>query len=513
MKYLIGIDLGTSSTKTILFKEDGQIVAQDSYDYPLYHPEESWAEQDPNDWFNAVVNTIKTVVKESKVNAEDIKSIGLSGQMHGLVMIDEYENIIRDAILWCDGRTSKECSEINEILGEEKIINITGNPALTGFTLSKIIWVRNNELENYKKCKKILLPKDYIRFKLTGEYYTEYSDASGTNLLDIKNLTWSKEILEKLNIDESLLPEIKKSHEISGYITKEISSLTGLKCGTPVVAGAADNAAAAIGAGVIEEGNGFMTIGTSGVIFSPINYPKVDKAGRVHTFCSAVEGKWAILSCTLSAGQSKKWAIESLFSEEKKKAKEENNSIYEILDREIEKMPIGSNKLFFLPYLMGERSPLLDEKARGAFIGLLDFHNKYNMYRAVLEGVSFSQKQCLDIMSEMGIDFLNLRIAGGGSVSGLWRQMFSDTLNTKLETLESSETAALGAAILAGVGSGVYKDIESATKSIVKKKDIVNPNMNNHLEYMNYYNVYKNLYINLKESFNEISKIKPSTIS
>lgn len=510
MKYLLGIDLGTSATKTILFTTDGKIVAQNSVEYPLYHPEESWAEQNPEDWFNAVITTIKNVVEKSKVNAEDIKSIGLSGQMHGFVMLDKNKSVIRNSILWCDGRTSNECNEINSILGEENIIKITGNPALVGFTLSKIIWVRNHEEKNYEKAEKFLLPKDYIRFKLTGEFFTEYSDASGTNLLDIKKLKWSEEILEKLNIDKKLLPEIKKSHEICGYITEEIAKLTGLSTKTSVVAGAADNAAAAIGAGVIDEGNGFMTIGTSGVIFSPIDKPIVDKGGRVHTFCSAVENKWAILSCTLSAGQSLKWSKEALFKEEELNNLEEK-SIYKILDEKIENIPIGANKLFFLPYLMGERSPILDEKARGAFIGLLNSHNKYHMHRSVMEGVAYSQRQCLDIVKEMGIQFTNLRIGGGGSVSPVWRHMFADTLNCDIETVSSSETAALGAAILAGVGSGVYESVDLAVKRIVKSGDIIKTNVKNYEEYMKYYNIYNTLYNNLQNSFKAIAEIKTST--
>lgn len=507
MNYLIGIDLGTSATKTILFREDGKIIAQESYEYPLYNQKETWAEQNPKDWLEAVLTTIKKVIDKSKVSKEQIKSIGLSGQMHGLIMIDEYGEVIRNAIIWCDGRTKLECDQIHETIGKERLIEITGNPALTGFTLSKIIWMKNNENENYKKCRKILLPKDYIKYELTGQYSTEYSDASGTNLLDINNLTWSKEILEKLEIDEKILPELKKSHEISGYITKEIAEKTGLKEATPVVSGAADNAAAAIGVGVIEEGNALLTIGTSGVIFSPTNTPKIDKLGRVHTFCSAVENKWATLSCTLSAGQSLQWIKNSLFQEEEKEAEKNKESIYKILDKRISEIPIGSNKLIYLPYLMGERSPILDEKAKGAFIGLVNTHDKYNMYRSVLEGVAYSQKQSLDIVRQMGIDFNKLRIGGGGSASSIWTQMFSDTLNCEIESVNSSEIASLGAAILAGVGVGIYEDTQSAVKNIVQSKDIVKPLEKSHEEYMKYYKIYEKLYLNLKESFHELSEI------
>lgn len=497
MNYLIGIDLGTSSTKTVLFREDGIIVSEKKYEYPLYNKQELWAEQRTQDWLDAVLLTLKSVVKDSNISPEKIKSIGLSGQMHGLVMIDNEGDSIRNSIIWCDGRTQEECKEINDIIGANRVIEITGNPALTGFTLSKILWVRKNEPENFMECKKILLPKDYIRYELTGEFYTDYSDASGTNMLDIKTKIWSEEILTKLNLDINLLPEIKNSSDICGYITKNIAEKTGLNEGTPVVAGAADNAASAIGIGVIDEGEAFITVGTSGVIFSPTSKLRIDNTGRIHTFCSAVDDTWANLSCTLSAGQSVKWFVDNVL----------DSSIYKNLEEKINKIPIGSNKLIFLPYLLGERSPILDEKAKACFIGLNNSHDKFDMYRSILEGVAYSQKQCMDIVKNMGVRFSKLRIGGGGSSSDTWTKMFADVLNCKVEMINNIEIASLGAAILAGVGVGVFEDIEEAIKGMIKSKNLILPNIESHFEYMKFYEVYNNLYGYLHETFEEIARI------
>lgn len=503
MNYLIGIDLGTSSTKTILFNENGEIIKEKSYKYPMYNQKELWAEQKTDDWYNAVIHTLKYVIKNSNVDTKDIKSIGISGQMHGLVIVDDKGKSIRNSIIWCDGRTKKECKQINQLIGENQMIKITGNPALTGFTLSKILWIKENEPHNYHRIRKILLPKDYIRYRLTGEYFTDYSDASGTNLLDISNKVWSQEILSKFNINKELLPTIKDSSEICGYITKDISLITGLEEGTPVVTGAADNAAAAVGIGVINQGESFMTIGTSGVIFSPTNKPKVDKTGRIHTFISADKDKWANLSCTLSAAQSAKWFREKILNNED----EEVNNLKN-LENNIKNIPIGSNGIIFLPYLMGERSPILDEKARACFIGLTNAHNYNDMYRSILEGVAYSQKQCLDIVNDMGIDFNNLRVGGGGTSSNVWLNMFSDVLNVKIETVESTEIASLGAALLAGVGAGVYRNIDEAVSKVVKYNNIINPNEINHNKYMKYYKIYNDLYGNLKLSFEQIHKLQ-----
>lgn len=320
MRYLIGIDIGTSATKTVLFDERCHVVTSASQEYPLYQPQNGWAEQEPLDWYNAVLVTIRKVVKDSGVAPEDIKGIGLSGQMHGLVMLDEKNEVIRPSIIWCDQRTGKECEEITERVGRKRLIEITANPALTGFTASKILWVRNHEAENYRRCRHILLPKDYIRFRMTGEYATEVSDASGMQLLDIPHRCWSDEVLEKLEIDKALLPKVYESPEVTGTISKEFSEKTGLSVDTVVVGGAGDNAAAAVGTGIVFDGRAFTTIGTSGVVFAHTSEPRIDPQGRVHTFCCAVPGCWHVMGVTQAAGLSLRWFRDNLAEGYKDKA-------------------------------------------------------------------------------------------------------------------------------------------------------------------------------------------------
>ena len=304
MEYLLGVDLGTSGTKTVLFDVNGQAIASETVEYPLHQPQNGWAEQAPEDWWDAARTTIRSVIDQSGVQAEDIKGLGISGQMHGLVLLDADGNVLREAILWCDGRTQEECDEITNTIGRERLIQITANPALTGFTAGKILWVRKHEPELWAKVRHILLPKDYVRFKLTGEYASEMSDASGTNLLDVPNRCWSKEILDALNIDDSLMPRLTESSDVAGYVTSEAAQVTGLVAGTPVAGGAGDNAAAAVGTGVVVEGKAFTTIGTSGVVFAHSDKVQIDPQGRVHTFCAAVPGAYTVMSCTLAAGLS-----------------------------------------------------------------------------------------------------------------------------------------------------------------------------------------------------------------
>ncbi len=505
MKYLLGIDIGTSGTKTILFDEKGNKICSHTVEYDLIQPKNGWAEQDPEQWWEAVKETIKYIVKNTNINVEDIKGIGLSGQMHGLVMLDKDGNVLRNAILWCDGRTSEECLEITEKVGKERLIEICANPALTGFTAGKILWVRKNEPDIYKQCYKILSPKDYIRYKLTNTFGAEPSDASGTNLFDIKNMCWSKEILDKLNIDINLLPEIKQSIDIAGTLTKNVSLELGLSQNTVVCMGAGDNAAAAIGTGVVEKGKAFTTIGTSGVVFAYTDKLVIDKQCRVHTFCHAIPNTWAVMSCTLSAGMSLKWFRDNFCSQEKEIAKYLNKDSYEIINEGIKNIPIGADNLIYLPYLMGERSPILDENARGVFFGLSTIHNKYHMLRAIIEGVSYSQKQCLELIKDMGISLDNMYICGGGAKSKIWHQMISDIYNINTISIKNEEGPALGVAILASVACGIYSDIKEACKHLIKSKDEVIPIIENHNNYMKFYNIYINLYPSLKDCFKQLT--------
>lgn len=494
MKYLIGVDIGTSGTKSVLFDTDGNVIASALEEYPMYQPQNGWAEQDPKDWWNAVCKTLKEITESAKDG--EICGIGLSGQMHGLVMLDGNGDVIRNSIIWCDGRTTEECKEIEEIIGHDRLIEITANPALEGFTASKIMWVKKHEPENYKKCRHILLPKDYIRYMLTGEFATEVSDASGMQLMDIKNRSWSAEVCKKLDIDMSLLAKMYESPDVTGYVTETAAVLTGVGTGVPVVGGAGDNAAAAIGTGVCADGKSFMTIGTSGVVFAHMENPVIDKKGRVHTFCCAVPGAWHVMGVTQAAGLSLNWFKNNIAQE----------FTYKELDELAENIPIGADKLIYMPYLMGERTPVLDTDARGVFLGLSAMHTKAHLTRAVMEGVSYSMRDCLEVLKEMGVETSHMAICGGGAKSKFWRSMIADTVNIPVRVMESSEGPALGVAILAGCGAGIYKSVADGCERVVRAKSVTNPNKENIDKYTKYYNVYKSVYPQLKNIYKELKK-------
>lgn len=507
MQYLIGIDLGTSGTKTVLFDQNGKSIASSTVKYPMYQPKNGWAEQAPAHWWNACVTTLQEVIQQSGVNAKDIKGIGIAGQMHGLVMLDEQGEVLRNSIIWCDGRTAEECREITEKVGAQRLIEITANPALEGFTAGKILWVRKNEPEIYEKCRHILLPKDYLRYKLTGAFATEVSDASGMNLLDVPNRCWSQEVLEKLDIEPALLPPVHESYEVTGRVTAEVAAQTGLAEGTPVVGGAGDNAAAAIGTGVVESGKAFTTIGTSGVIFAHSDSVTIDPGGRVHTFCSAVPGAWTVMSCSLASGGSLQWYRNNFCKAEMETALGLGKDPYFIMDQQAERVPIGANRLVFLPYLMGERSPLLDPNARGVFFGLSAIHNKYDMLRAVMEGVVYSLRECLDVLQEMGIECGEMRATGGGGTSPLWRQMMADVYETPVTTIQNREGPALGVAILAGVGTGVYSSVQQACGELIKTNPAQSPVAQNTQAYLPYYKLFCSLYPQMKQSFETLAQM------
>lgn len=505
MAYILGVDIGTSGTKTVLFSEDGIPVSSATYEYPLYTPQNGYAEQDPLDWWNAVVNGIKQVIGESGVVASEIKGIGLSGQMHGLVMLDGDNKVIRRSIIWCDQRTSKEVAEITDRVGADRLIEITANPAITGFTAAKIMWVKNNEPQNYEKCRHILLPKDYIRFMLTGEYATEVSDASGMQLLDIPNRCWSEEVLNKLGIDKSLLAKVYESPEITGKITGRAAELTGLAEGTIVVGGAGDNAAAAVGTGVVEDGKAFTTIGSSGVVFAHTSNISIDKKGRVHTFCCAVPNCWHVMGVTQSAGLSLKWFRDNLCWSEMETALNMGVDPYYLTDKEAMDVPIGANKLLYMPYLNGERTPHLDPNCRGAFVGLSTMHKKKDMIRAVMEGVSYSLRDCVEVMREMNINVTDMMACGGGGSSPLWRQMLADLYACPVKTTQNKEGPALGVALLAAVGAGIYSSVPEACKAVILPDKVQNPIQENIGEYEKVYNVYKKLYPAMKSCFEDIA--------
>lgn len=507
MKYVIGIDLGTSGTKTVLFDQLGNTISSHTVEYPMYQPQNGWAEQDPADWWNASVETLKYVVTESRVDKADIVGIGISGQMHGLVMLDEENNVIRKSIIWCDQRTAEECEEIERLVGKERLIQLTANPALTGFTASKIMWVKNHEPENYAKCRHILLPKDYVRFMLTEEYATEVSDASGMQLLDVEKRCWSDEVLEKLEIDKSYLGKVYESPDITGYITEEIAALTGLATGTPVVGGAGDNAAAAVGTGTVVDGAAFTTIGTSGVVYAHTKEMAIDLKGRVHTFCCAVPGEWHVMGVTQGAGLSLKWFRDNFCQDVIVEAKKKGIDPYDIINVMAEESGISARRLLFLPYLMGERTPHLDPNARGAFVGLSAIHERGDMVRAIMEGVTYSLKDCLSVLEEMDVQPDNMLACGGGARSNLWRQMMADVYGMNVSTVDSKEGPALGAAILAMVGTGLYGSVEEACQKIIRVNNTTEKNAENVKQYEQVYCIYKGLYSALKEDFSKLAKM------
>ncbi len=508
MAYLIGVDLGTSGTKTVLFAEDGTVAASCTIEYPLYQPQNGWAEQDPLDWWNAVCGTTKAVIAKAGISASEIKGVGLSGQMHGLVMLDKSGNVLRKSIIWCDQRTAKECEEITQKVGAGNLIKITANPALTGFTASKIMWVKNNEPALYEKCAHILLPKDFIRYKLTGEFATEVSDASGMQLLDVPNRKWSDQVLDALEIDKSLLGKVYESPEITGKVTKAASDLTGLAEGTAVVGGAGDNAAAAVGTGTVFDGKAFTTIGTSGVVFAHTSKLSIDPKGRVHTFCCAVPGAWHVMGVTQGAGLSLKWFRDNFCHEEMIAAAGMKKDPYFLMDKQAEQIPIGSDRLLYLPYLMGERTPHLDPNCRGVFFGLSAMHTRQHLLRAVMEGVTFSQRDSVEVLREMGVSIKEMLACGGGGSSALWRQMLADVYGCPVKTVVSKEGPALGVAILAGAGTGVYSSVQDGCAAVIKTNPPQNPISQNSEEYEKFYNIYRALYPALKNNFSELAKIQ-----
>jgi len=510
--YLLGIDVGTSGTKTVLFDLNGNTKAEAVSEYPLYQPQIGWAEQKPEDWWNATIETIKAVLAKSGIKPAEIKGIGLSGQMHGLVLLDKNGEVLRPSIIWCDQRTQQECDIITDTIGRETLINITANPALTGFTASKLMWVKRHQKELFGKISKVLLPKDYIRYKLTGEFATEVSDASGTQLLDVPQRKWSVEIIDKLGFNKDWMPDCFESQQVSGCINAEASRITGLNEGTPVVGGGGDQAAGAVGNGIVKTGVVSSTIGTSGVVFGFMDKVKIDPKGRVHTFCHAVPSKWHVMGVTQGAGLSLQWLRNNFGSCERELANFLGVDPYALMAQEAEQANPGCNGLMYLPYLMGERTPHLDPYAKGVLFGMSAKHTRNDVIRAFMEGVAYSLKDCLEIIKSMDIEVNEVRASGGGGKSPLWRQMQADMFNTDIHTINSTEGPALGAALLAGVGAGVYSDVSQACESTIKTMSIQSPIRRNVDIYGRYYDVYGKLYLALKESFLEIARLNLESI-
>ncbi len=508
MSVYLGIDIGTSGTKTLAINDRGKILGQAVATYPCYHPKPLWSEQDPDDWWKATVKTVRTVVKQAKLKPADVRAIGLSGQMHGSVFLDKQNRVVRRALLWNDQRTADECEEIEKRAGGRKrLIEMVANPALAGFTAPKILWLRNHEPKNFDKTVKVLLPKDEIRRRLTGEFATEVSDASGMLLLDVVHRRWSKELLSKLELDSSLFARCHESEEVTGRLTPEAAKTLGLSIDCMVVGGAGDCAAGAVGNGIVRTGLLSTSIGTSGVVFVHSDSPQVDPAGRLHTFCHAVHGKWHMMGVTLAAGGSLQWFRNALCEQVATLAKRRKIDVYDVLTEEAIVTPAGAEGLFFLPYLAGERTPYADPTARGAFVGLTLKHSRGHLVRAILEGVTYSLRDCLEIIEQQGVNVKQIRASGGGARSVLWRQMQADVLGKTVVSMAADEGPAYGVALLAAVGAGEFKNVAEACEATVKTKKQTKPNSSARKYYDKAFPLYQRLYQSLRSDFRAIADL------
>ncbi|MDR7416873.1 MAG: xylulokinase [Armatimonadota bacterium] len=496
----LGIDVGTTGAKAVLVDGQGRVLASATHDYPLSVPRPGWSEQEPQAWWEATVLSIRAVLAAQDVQVD---GVGLTGQMHGLVALDPKGEVLRPAILWNDQRTAEEVAWITERVGPQRVLELTGNPVLTGFTAPKICWVRRHEPQVYRRIAHVLLPKDYVRYRLTGTLATDVADASGTSLFDVRGRRWSDEMLSALEIPRSWLPDVFESPEVVGRVSEAAAGLTGLRAGVPVVAGAGDQAAQAVGAGIVRSGLLSVTIGTSGVVFAHLDAVQVDPLGRTHTFCHAVPGKWHVMGVMLAAGGSLRWLREGLGIPDWHRA---GGDPYALMTEEAAEVPPGSEGLLFLPYLSGERTPHADPFARGAFVGLTLRHRRAHFVRSVLEGVAFGLRDSLEILRTMGLAPTQVRVSGGGARSALWRQILADVFGTELVTVEVTEGAAYGAALLAAVGAGAFPSVEAACDRAVRVVERTAPGPGRE-RYEELYRVYVELYPRLRDAMHRLSRL------
>ncbi len=495
----LGIDVGTGGTRALLLNEQGSVVASATEQHaPFASPQIGWAEQHPEDWWRACCVAVPQALRCAGVRAEDIACVGFSGQMHGAVMLDDRGEVVRPALIWCDVRTDPQCHELTEKIGAAELIQATCNPALANFTLTKLMWVRQHEPENWHRVRSVLLPKDYVRFRLTGERATDMADASGTLLLDVAHRRWSKVMLAGAAIDERLLPQLFESPEVCGRVSVAGASATGLRQGTPVVAGAGDQAAGAVGMGIVAPGAVSATIGTSGVVFAATDRPALEPLGRLHTFCHAIPGRWHVMGVTQAAGLSLRWFRDQFGAGS---VGDENSDPYDRLCDEAAAAAPGCQGLLWTPYLMGERTPHLDPNARGALIGLTATHTRAHVIRAILEGVAFSLRDSFTLFDQMKVAVGRIRLGGGGVRSPLWRQIQADVYGHEVEIVEAEEGAAYGAAILAGVGAGLWKSVDEACSAVVHVAKTVQPQPEAALTMNASYAAYRRVYAATKSVF------------
>src|SRR5215469_1951844 len=477
----LGIDVGTGGTRALVIDARGTVVASASAEHQHFaSPKPGWAEQDPRDWWKACGEAVRKTLQTSEAKAEDIACVGFSGQMHGAVLVDASDEVVRPALIWCDQRSEPQCVELEKLFGREALIRLTSNPPLTNFTLTKFLWVREHEPQNWDRVAHVMLPKDYVRFRLTGERAIDMADASGTLLLDVANRKWSREVLAKTGIKENLLPGLFESPQVSGRVNAAGAEATGLKAGTPVVAGAGDQAAGAVGMGIARAGAVSATIGTSGVVFASTDRPAMDPAGRLHTFCHAIPGRWHVMGVTQAAGLSLRWYRDNFGAAspgvQKEAQKKDGRDPYDVFAEEATSAPAGSEGAFWVPYLMGERTPHLDPNARAALVGLTASHTRAHVIRAIMEGVAYSLKDTFTVFEEMKIPVTSIRLGGGGARSPLWRQIQADVYGHEVEIVAAEEGAAYGAAILAGTGAGAWSSVEQACDAIVHVAKRIAPN-------------------------------------
>lgn len=511
MSYLLGIDVGTTSTRALLIDEDGAVVASHATEYALSTPRPGWAEQDPRDWWEAACASVRVAIAAAEVAPETIAGVGLSGQMHGSVFLDEADEVIRPALLWCDQRTARQCRTITETVGEEDVVAETLNPVLTGFTAPKIIWLRDEEPEHYARVQKVLLPKDYVRLRLTGEYATEVSDASGTSLFNVPKRRWSEVMLDRLELPQEWMPRVYESPEVTGTISAQAAELTGLAAGTPVVGGGGDQAAGAVGNGIVRGGVVSVSTGTSGVVFAHLDEPKVDEQLRTHTFCHAVPGTWHVMGVMLSAGGSLRWLRDTLCPGEVDVARNMGVDAYELMTAEAAQAPVGSEGLIFLPYLSGERTPYPNPNARGVFFGLSLRHGRSHMIRAVLEGVAYGLRDSFEIVESMGVAIDEVRASGGGARSNLWRQIQTDVTGHPHSTMNVDEGPAYGVALLAAVAAGIYDSVPEACERTIHLVDTPQVNEDASRLHSQYHELYQDLYARLEPDFETVAALVEET--
>jgi xylulokinase len=495
--HILGIDVGTGGTRAIVLNEAGKILGSGSEEHaPFASPKPGWAEQDPRDWWRAACIAVRKALQAAGLSGEDIACVGFSGQMHGAVLLDAKNEVIRPALIWCDQRTEQQSKYLEQLFGRDSLIQLTCNPPLTNFTLTKLLWVQQNEPANWARVRKIMLPKDYVRLRLSGESAIDVADASGTLLLDVAARKWSREVLSKTGIDLALLPKLCESQDVCGVISEAGAEATGLKRGTPVVAGAGDQAAGAVGIGITRPGLVSATIGTSGVVFAATDRPALDPKGRLHTFCHAVPGRWHMMGVTQAAGLSLRWFRDNFGA-----GKEDGHDPYERLSEEAASAPAGAEGAFWAPYLMGERTPHLDPSARAAFVGLTASHTRAHLVRAILEGVAYSLKDTFTIFKEIGVPVQKIRLGGGGARSPLWRQIQADVYGQEIEILEAEEGAAYGAAILAGVGVKCWDSVDQATDAVVRVAKRVAAGKEDSAQMQRNYQTYRRIYPALHSIF------------